>query len=65
MVVAQFSVNLTHVKFHVLGASLQPEASETNLSLGELRQVLEDEELALKLQKEEEKLFRRVFEPRT
>uniref|UniRef100_A0A3Q0RJW4 Coiled-coil domain containing 187 n=1 Tax=Amphilophus citrinellus TaxID=61819 RepID=A0A3Q0RJW4_AMPCI len=33
--------------------------SETNLSLGELQQVLEDEELALKLQEEEEKLFRR------
>ncbi|XP_030589727.1 coiled-coil domain-containing protein 187 isoform X2 [Archocentrus centrarchus] len=41
------------------GASLQPELSETNLSLGELQQVLEDEELALKLQEEEEKLFRR------
>lgn len=47
-----------------LGAPLQPELSETNLSLGELQQVLEDEELALKLQEEEEKLFRRVTDPR-
>lgn len=47
-----------------LGAPPQPELSETNLSLGELQQVLEDEELALKLQEEEEKLFRRVTDPR-
>ncbi|XP_005930786.1 coiled-coil domain-containing protein 187 isoform X4 [Haplochromis burtoni] len=45
------------------GAPLQPELSETNLSLGELQQVLEDEELALKLQEEEEKLFGRNSQP--
>ncbi|XP_063319912.1 coiled-coil domain-containing protein 187 isoform X2 [Pelmatolapia mariae] len=48
---------------HSEGAPLQPELSETNLSLGELQQVLEDEELALKLQEEEEKLFRRNSQP--
>lgn len=53
-----------HYQTSSLGAPLQPELSETNLSLGELQQVLEDEELALKLQEEEEKLFGRVTDPR-
>lgn len=53
-----------HCQTSSLGAPLQPELSETNLSLGELQQVLEDEELALKLQEEEEKLFGRVTDPR-
>ncbi|XP_037539958.1 coiled-coil domain-containing protein 187 isoform X1 [Nematolebias whitei] len=42
------------------GASLEPETREASLCLGELQQVLQDEELARKLQKEEEKLLRRV-----
>ncbi|XP_041801778.1 coiled-coil domain-containing protein 187 isoform X2 [Chelmon rostratus] len=41
------------------GASLQPDLSEASLDLGELQQVLQDEELARKLQGEEEKLLRR------
>ncbi|XP_039655457.1 coiled-coil domain-containing protein 187 isoform X3 [Perca fluviatilis] len=45
------------------GASLQPEPGETSLDLGELRQVLQDEELAHKLQEEEEKLLRRNSRP--
>ncbi|XP_029975393.1 coiled-coil domain-containing protein 187 isoform X1 [Salarias fasciatus] len=36
------------------GSLLQPELSNTSLDLGELQQVLEDEELARKLQEEEE-----------
>ncbi|MEQ2215295.1 hypothetical protein XENOCAPTIV_030295, partial [Xenoophorus captivus] len=40
------------------GASLQPEPSEAGLDLGELHQVLQDEELARKLQEEEEKELR-------
>ncbi|KAI3357504.1 hypothetical protein L3Q82_015918, partial [Scortum barcoo] len=40
------------------GAMLQPEPGEAGLDLGELRQVLQDEELALKLQEEEETLLR-------
>ncbi|KAM4736948.1 coiled-coil domain-containing protein 187 [Anableps anableps] len=42
------------------GASLQPEPSEAGLDLGELHQVLQDEELARKLQEEEEKRLRRT-----
>ncbi|XP_041654571.1 coiled-coil domain-containing protein 187 [Cheilinus undulatus] len=41
------------------GASLQPETDEAGLDMGELQQVLRDEELARKLQEEEEKLSRR------
>ncbi|XP_011475763.1 coiled-coil domain-containing protein 50 isoform X3 [Oryzias latipes] len=41
------------------GASLQPEPRKSSLDLGELHQVLRDEELARKLQKEEEKLLSR------
>lgn len=43
---------------------LQPEPAEAGLDLGELNQVLQDEELARKLQDEEEKLLRRVSDPR-
>ncbi|XP_029975394.1 coiled-coil domain-containing protein 187 isoform X2 [Salarias fasciatus] len=39
---------------HGEGSLLQPELSNTSLDLGELQQVLEDEELARKLQEEEE-----------
>lgn len=42
------------------GASLPPALGEARLDLGELQQVLQDEELARKLQEEEEKLLRRV-----
>ncbi|KAK1899262.1 Coiled-coil domain containing protein 50 [Dissostichus eleginoides] len=45
------------------GASLQPEPVGESLDLGELHQVLKDEELAQKLQEEEEKLLRRNSEP--
>ncbi|XP_070824787.1 coiled-coil domain-containing protein 187 isoform X2 [Chaetodon trifascialis] len=48
---------------HTEGASLQPEPGEASLDLGELQQVLQDEELARKLQNEEEKLFRRKSQP--
>lgn len=48
-----------------LGASLQPESGEASLDLGELRQVLRDEELAHKLQEEEETLLRRVRDSMT
>uniref|UniRef100_A0A3P9J2H0 Coiled-coil domain-containing protein n=1 Tax=Oryzias latipes TaxID=8090 RepID=A0A3P9J2H0_ORYLA len=41
------------------GASIQPEPRKSSLDLGELHQVLRDEELARKLQKEEEKLLSR------
>ncbi|KAM9351018.1 coiled-coil domain-containing protein 187 [Symphorus nematophorus] len=44
---------------NMAGASQQPELGEESLDLGELQQVLEDEELARKLQEEEEKLWRR------
>nr|XP_046251679.1 coiled-coil domain-containing protein 187 isoform X4 [Scatophagus argus] len=44
---------------HSEGASLPPELGEERLDLGELQQVLQDEELAQKLQEEEEKLLRR------
>ncbi|XP_032376082.1 coiled-coil domain-containing protein 187 isoform X3 [Etheostoma spectabile] len=44
-------------------ASLQPEPGKTSLDLGELRQVLQDEELAHKLQEEEEKRLRRNSQP--
>ncbi|XP_059189431.1 trichohyalin-like [Centropristis striata] len=44
-------------------ASLQPESGETSLNLGELRQVLQDEELAQKLQEEEARLLRRNSQP--
>lgn len=42
------------------GASLQPEPSEAGLDLRELHQVLKDEELARKLQEEEEKQLRKL-----
>ncbi|XP_074499695.1 coiled-coil domain-containing protein 187 isoform X1 [Sebastes fasciatus] len=45
------------------GESLQPERGEASLDLGELRQVLQDEELAHKLQDEEEQLLRRTSQP--
>lgn len=45
------------------GVSLQPESGESRLDLGGLRQVLQDEELALKLQEEEEMLLRRNSHP--
>ncbi|XP_050927309.1 coiled-coil domain-containing protein 187 isoform X1 [Lates calcarifer] len=45
------------------GVSLQPELGETSLDLGELEQVLQDEELARKLQEEEESLVRRNSQP--
>ncbi|KAJ4934370.1 hypothetical protein JOQ06_007168 [Pogonophryne albipinna] len=45
------------------GGSLQPEPVGESLDLGELHQVLKDEELAQKLQEEEEKLLRRNTEP--
>ncbi|CAN9516008.1 unnamed protein product [Ophioblennius macclurei] len=46
------------------GSSLQPEPSQnTSLDLGELQQVLEDEELARKLQEEEENVLRRNSQP--
>lgn len=47
-----------------LGALIQPELGEARLHLGELQQVLRDEELARKLQEEEEKLLRRVRDPK-
>ncbi|MEQ2283540.1 hypothetical protein AMECASPLE_012419 [Ameca splendens] len=51
-------------KHMAAGASLQPEPSEAGLDLGELHQVLQDEELARKLQEEEEKELRRVSDLR-
>ncbi|CAJ1084709.1 coiled-coil domain-containing protein 187 [Xyrichtys novacula] len=45
------------------GASLQPESDEAGLDLRDLQQVLRDEELARKLQEEEEKLSRRYSQP--
>ncbi|XP_069560440.1 coiled-coil domain-containing protein 187 isoform X1 [Brachyistius frenatus] len=45
------------------GASLQPEPSEVGLDLGELQQVLRDEELARKIQEEEDEQLRRPCEP--
>uniref|UniRef100_A0A087XE04 Coiled-coil domain-containing protein 50-like n=1 Tax=Poecilia formosa TaxID=48698 RepID=A0A087XE04_POEFO len=49
-----------HRSRHVAaGASLQPEPSEAGLDLGALHQVLQDEELARKLQEEEDKQLRR------
>ncbi|XP_069382244.1 coiled-coil domain-containing protein 187 isoform X5 [Paralichthys olivaceus] len=48
---------------HSEGVLLQPDPSETSLNLGELHQVLRDEELARKLQEEEEKLLRRNSQP--
>ncbi|XP_053281626.1 coiled-coil domain-containing protein 187 isoform X2 [Pleuronectes platessa] len=47
------------------GVSLIPDPSETSLNLGELHQVLRDEELARKLQDEEDKLLRRISDPRS
>eukprot|EP00064_Thunnus_orientalis_P011438 superscaffoldBa00001653_g11469 len=41
------------------GVSPQPQPGEASLNLGELQQVLQDEELARKLQEEEEKVLRR------
>ncbi|XP_044066975.1 coiled-coil domain-containing protein 187 isoform X5 [Siniperca chuatsi] len=48
---------------HSEGTALQPEHGEASLDLGELRQVLQDEELAHKLQEEEEQLLRRNSQP--
>ncbi|XP_056241043.1 coiled-coil domain-containing protein 187 isoform X3 [Seriola aureovittata] len=48
---------------HSEGVALQPEQGEASLDLGELHQVLRDEELARKLQDEEEKLVRRSSQP--
>ncbi|XP_071333072.1 coiled-coil domain-containing protein 187 isoform X2 [Trachinotus anak] len=45
------------------GVSPQPQLGEGSLDLGELQQVLRDEELARKLQEEEEKLLRRNSQP--
>ncbi|XP_070695915.1 coiled-coil domain-containing protein 187 isoform X1 [Pempheris klunzingeri] len=45
------------------GASVQPEPGEASLDLRELHQVLHDEELARKLQEEEEKRMRRNSQP--
>ncbi|XP_019111763.1 coiled-coil domain-containing protein 187 isoform X2 [Larimichthys crocea] len=45
------------------GMSPRPEAGEESLDLLELQQVLQDEELARKLQEEEEKLLRRNSQP--
>ncbi|XP_058498765.1 coiled-coil domain-containing protein 187 isoform X3 [Solea solea] len=45
------------------GVSLQLDPGEASLDLGELQQVLQDEELARKLQEEEEKLLRRTSQP--
>ncbi|KAM9856140.1 coiled-coil domain-containing protein 187 isoform 1-T1 [Aulostomus maculatus] len=45
------------------GASLQPELGDTSLDLGELQQVLQDEELARKLQEEEEKQLNKNSQP--
>lgn len=44
--------------------SLQPELVESSLDLGELQQVLQDEELARKLQEEEERILRGVRDQR-
>ncbi|XP_034392720.1 coiled-coil domain-containing protein 187 isoform X2 [Cyclopterus lumpus] len=45
------------------GAPLQPEPGEQSLHMGELRQVLQDEELAHKLQEDEERRLRRKSQP--
>ncbi|KAK2851723.1 hypothetical protein Q5P01_007999 [Channa striata] len=45
------------------GVLLQPELGEASLDMGELQQVLQDEELARKLQEEEEKVFRGTVQP--
>ncbi|XP_073326133.1 coiled-coil domain-containing protein 187 isoform X1 [Pagrus major] len=45
------------------GASLQPKLDEASLDLGVLQQVLRDEELARKLQEEEETLLRTNSQP--
>ncbi|XP_040910111.1 coiled-coil domain-containing protein 187 isoform X2 [Toxotes jaculatrix] len=50
---------------HMAAVSLQPELAETNLDLGELQQVLQDEELARRLQDEEQNLLRRSSQPST
>lgn len=49
-----------HCQTSPLGASLHTQPGEASLDLGELQQVLQDEELARKLQEEEEMLLRRV-----
>uniref|UniRef100_UPI0037E7E81C coiled-coil domain-containing protein 187 isoform X5 n=1 Tax=Semicossyphus pulcher TaxID=241346 RepID=UPI0037E7E81C len=48
---------------HGEGASVQPDPDEAGLDLGELQQVLRDEEMARKLQEEEETLSRRYSHP--
>lgn len=52
------------MSFPRLGASLQPEPSEAGLDPGDLNQVLQDEELARKLQEEEDEQLRRVRDRR-
>lgn len=52
------------MSFPHLGASLQPEPSEAGLDPGDLNQVLQDEELARKLQEEEDEQLRRVRDRR-
>ncbi|KAF7209255.1 coiled-coil domain-containing protein 187 isoform X1 [Nothobranchius furzeri] len=47
-------------KREAAGACLEAEPREAGLYLGELQQVLQDEELARRLQEEEEKLMKRV-----
>lgn len=64
IVVTSVPLNLTLSYFTLLGESLQPERGEASLDLGELQQVLQDEELAHKLQDEEEQLLRRVSDSR-
>ncbi|KAM6977587.1 uncharacterized protein FYW47_002357 [Aplochiton taeniatus] len=44
------------------GGAVQPQPKGASLDLGELRQVLLDEELARRLQEEEERLLRRSFQ---
>lgn len=45
-----------------LGASLPLKTRQTSLDLGDLQQVLQDEELAHKLQEQENKLLARVWD---
>lgn len=54
---------LTPRNLLLVGVSPQPQLSETSLDLGQLHQVLRDEELARKLQEEEEKQLRGVRDP--
>lgn len=54
---------ICHFKFPYIGVPPQSQLDETSLHMGELQQVIEDEELARKLQEEEETLLRRVRDP--